>query len=232
MRKGKFWLYQIPIYALVFLGAMYVALFTSKTATTISYQDNRHTVIIDAGHGGEDGGATSCTGILESQFNLEIALRLDKLMQLLGYKTLMIRTSDTAVHTSGNTIAARKASDLKARVKLVNETPNGVLVSIHQNYFAESKYSGSQVFYGKNEESKALAQKMQTSLREELQQGGNRQAKLAQEIYLMEHIQSPGILVECGFISNPEEEKKLREPEYQKQLCIVIAASLCDYFAS
>ena len=232
MGKGKFWLYQIPIYALIFLGVVYLALFTSKTATTMGYEDNRHTFIIDAGHGGEDGGATSCTGILESQFNLDIALRLDKLMQLLGYKTLMVRTTDTAIHTSGNTISARKASDLKARVKLVNDTPNGVLVSIHQNYFSESKYNGAQVFYGKHEESKALAQQMQTSLREDLKQGGNRQAKLAQGIYLMDHIQNPGILVECGFLSNPVEESKLRDPVYQKQLCAVIAASLCNYFAS
>ena len=232
MGKSKFWLNQIPLYALIFLGAVYLALFTSKTAATMGYQDNRYTIIIDAGHGGEDGGATSCTGILESQFNLEIALRLDKIMQLLGYETLMVRTSDTAVHTSGNTIAARKASDLKARVNLVNNTPNCVLVSIHQNYFPQSKYCGSQVFYGKHEESKTLAQQMQSSLRENLRQGGNRQAKPAQGIYLMDHIQNPGILVECGFLSNPEEEYKLRDPAYQKQLCAVLAASLCNYFAS
>ena len=123
---------------------------------------NRTVIIIDAGHGGIDGGATSCTGIPESHINLQISLRLNDLVQLLGFETKIIRKTDTSVYTEGNTIAAQKVSDLKQRVKLVNETKNAVLVSVHQNTFLDSRYSGAQVFYSpNNEKSMLLAESVQ-----------------------------------------------------------------------
>jgi len=194
--------------------------------------EGRHCIIIDAGHGGVDGGATSCTGVLESQINLEIALRLEDLIHLLGYPTLMIRTEDISVYTQGDTIAAKKISDLKERVRIVNETNNAILISIHQNYFTDSRYNGAQVFYPKTDGSEVLAKDLQRSLVNALNFGSHRQAKPVSGVYLMEHIQNTAILIECGFLSNPEEEAKLRSAEYQKKLCCVIGASVGKFLLS
>lgn len=188
-----------------------------------------HCIVIDAGHGGEDGGATSCTGLPESRFNLEIALKVNDLFRLLGYDTCMIRTTDTAVYTTGSTIAQKKVSDLKERVRIANETENGILVSIHQNTFSDSRYSGAQIFYADTEGSAALAKAMQEEFATTLNPGSNRQCKAASGVYLMENIRCTGILVECGFLSNPEEEAKLRSGEYQKKLCCVIACCVSTY---
>lgn len=186
------------------------------------------TFILDAGHGGEDGGAISCSGVPESSINLQIALRLEDLLHLLGYDTVMVRKTDISIYTEGTTIAARKLSDLKARVRLVNETENGILISIHQNIFSDSRYSGAQVFYNDTEGAKVLAGTLQHNLITAINPGSKRECKPASGIYLMEHIQKPGILVECGFLSNPEEEAKLRIGEYQKHLCCVIATTLAQ----
>ena len=153
-------------------------------------------------------------------------------MHLLGYDTLMIRTDDTSIYTEGNTIAAQKVSDLKNRVSIVNETENCLLISLHQNTFSDSRYTGSQVFYGKSAESKEFAQKMQTSLNAALNQEHKREIRSSQGIYLMENIEKCGILIECGFISNPEEASKLCDEAYQKKLCSVIAATTASFKAN
>ena len=194
--------------------------------------ETQRCIIIDAGHGGVDGGATSCSGVLESQINLQIALRLDDLLHLLGYRTEMIRTEDISVYTQGETIAAKKISDLKERVRIVNSKEEGILVSIHQNYFSDSRYSGAQVFYPKTEGSERLAKDLQRSIVSSLNVGSNRQAKPVSGVYLMEHIQNTGILIECGFLSNPEEDANLRSAQYQKKLCCVIAASVGKFLLS
>jgi len=189
----------------------------------------RKTIIIDAGHGGVDGGATSCTGVLESNINLEIALRLNDLMHLLGMKTTMIRTTDRSIYTEGETIAAKKVSDLKERVRIVDKTDNAVLISLHQNYFSDSRYYGAQTFYADTDGSKELACELQAKIAETLTPGNKRMAKKATGIYLMEHIKTCGVLLECGFISNPQENARLLTPEYQKNLCCVIASTLSMY---
>ena len=128
-------------------------------AITILSNDLRvkNYVVIDAGHGGIDGGAVSCTGVSESQINLQIALKLEDLMHLLGLHTVMIRDTDRSVYTDGTTIAAKKVSDIKARLRIVNTTPNALFVSIHQNNFQDAKYYGAQVFYNKQPGSQLLA---------------------------------------------------------------------------
>lgn len=191
--------------------------------------ERENCVIIDAGHGGVDGGATSCTGVLESEINLQIALRLNDLLHLLGVDTVMIRTTDESIYTKGETIAAKKVSDLKERVRIINETENGVLVSIHQNHFADSRYSGAQTFYAQTSGSKELAQLMQSTFRDTINPTNKRQIKKADGIYLMQHINVAGILIECGFLSNTEEERLLRSPEYQNDLCICIATVVRQY---
>ena len=203
-----------------------------RAVSVMSLQNIRNQqsrIIIDPGHGGVDGGATSCTRKLESAYNLEISLRLRDLFHLLGYPTYMIRTTDTSVYTKGDTFAAQKMSDLKERVRIVNDSQTNILVSIHQNLFSDSRYSGAQVFYAETEGSQKLAETLQSSFVNTLNPGSKRKAKKAEGIYLMEHIENPGILVECGFLSNPEEEHKLNDPEYQRKLCCVIAAAVAEF---
>lgn len=216
-----------PVYILVIAAFLGTVLLGSRAVTTMAESApiaRQRIFVIDAGHGGEDGGAASCTGVSESRINLEIALRLDDLLHLLGHETVMIRTTDKSVYTQGDSIAAKKVSDLKQRVSIVNGTENALLVSIHQNQFPDSRYSGAQVFYAPSEESRLLAENLQSAFVQTLNPGSSRKCKKAEGIYLMQHITAPGILIECGFLSNPEEEAALRNPDYQKKLCTVIAA--------
>lgn len=225
----------VPVYFLVLAAFLGMTQWGSRAVTVLAENaplKNRTCIIIDPGHGGEDGGATSCTGVQESKLNLEIALRLDNLLHLLGYNTSMIRTTDISVYTKGETIAQKKVSDLKERVRIVNETENALLVSIHQNNFSESQYSGAQVFYAAADGSELLAKALQSSLVDTLNPGSNRKIKKSSGVYLMEHIECTGVLIECGFLSNPMEEAKLRDPDYQKDLCSVIAATISNYLAN
>lgn len=219
-------------YMLTILATLALTVLGSQAVTVISQNlppEREHCFIIDPGHGGVDGGATSCTGKLESSFNLEIGLRLRDLLQFLGYQTRIIRTEDISVYTEGETIAAKKMSDLKERVRICDETEGAILLSIHQNTFSDSRYSGAQVFYPTTEESEVLAKTLQKNLIVTLNPGSNRNAKRAEGVYLMEHISCTGVLIECGFLSNPEEEARLRSAEYQKQLCCVIAATAANF---
>lgn len=230
--KRTNWVGFLPFYLMVMI--LFLGIAKGGDYAVSAWKQNasvkrNHTIVIDAGHGGIDGGASSCTGVPESTINLEIALRLDDLMHLLGYDTVMIRTTDTSVYTEGNTIAAQKVSDLKERVRIVNSAKNGVLVSIHQNTFSDSKYGGAQVFYGNSPESKLLASSLQTAFIDTINLGSNRKPKASKGIYLMQNIQCTGVLIECGFISNPEEEAKLRKEDYQKKICCIIAATVSKH---
>ncbi len=228
----KLFTYLFPTNLAVLTMLILTALWGSKAVTTVSENmpvDTSRHIIIDAGHGGVDGGATSCTGVLESTVNLEIALRLNDLMHLLGQRTAMIRTTDTSIYTEGNSIAAKKISDLKERVRIINETENALVISIHQNYFSDDRYSGAQVFYPKTKGSQTLARNLQTAFRSILNTGSKRQEKPASGVYLMRHINCTGVLIECGFLSNPQEEALLRNEEYQKKLCSVIAATISTF---
>lgn len=226
------WVAFLPMYLLVVIAFIGLAKGGSEAVTVIYNQQplqRQRTFVIDAGHGGIDGGATSCTGVLESMLNLQIALRLEDMMHLLGMNTVMIRRTDTSVYTQGTTIAAQKVSDLKERVRIINDTPNAILVSIHQNTFSDSRYDGAQVFYAPDDNSRGLAEVMQNSLIQTLNPDSKRAPKNSKGIYLMQNISRRGILIECGFLSNPEEEAKLRNDTYQISLCGVIAATLSAY---
>jgi len=220
----------IIIYLLIVAAFLVIPLIGNQAITTYAnnMQTNRY-VVIDAGHGGVDGGAVSCTGVYESHINLQIALKLDDLMHLLGIHTVMIRDTDRSVYTEGTTIAAKKVSDIKERVRIVNETPNALFVSIHQNNFQDPRYSGAQVFYNSQTNSKPLAEKLQSAFREYLNPSNNRTVKKTSGVYLMEHINCNGVLIECGFLSNHREEAKLRDNAYQKSICCVIATTISQY---
>ena len=216
------------VYTLTLIGVLCLIVIGSRTVEVISANlpmERTHCFIIDAGHGGVDGGAVSCTGRPESTYNLEISLRLRDLIHFLGYRTKMIRSEDISVYTSGETIAEKKISDLKERVRVCNETEGAILLSIHQNTFSDSRYSGAQVFFSGTEGSDQLAERAQEALVRSLNPGSNRKAKKSSGVYLLEHINCPGILIECGFLSNPEEEARLRSKDYQKEMCCVIAVA-------
>ena len=140
-------------------------------------------IVIDAGHGGEDGGAVSVHGVLESGLNFEISTRLQDLLRFLGYHTIMTRIDNESVHTEGNTIAQRKASDLRNRVQMINELDNPLLISIHQNYFTDQHYDGAQVFYADTSGSCKLAEQVQKSFLTTLNPDSNRMAKKADHIF-------------------------------------------------
>lgn len=232
MKKRKGW---ILFYLFTIAAVLLIAKWGSRAVTVIAENtpvEREHCIIIDAGHGGEDGGTTSCTGVVESSYNLSISQRLNDLFHLLGYETVMTRTADISIYTKGDTIAQKKASDLKERVRIVNETENGLLLSIHQNNFSDSRYSGAQVFYAGTEGSEQLAKLLQDQLVSALNPGSNRKIKKSDGIYLMEHIECTGVLIECGFLSNAEEEAKLSSAEYQQKLCCVIAATVSGYLAA
>ena len=223
----------LPIYAMTLCCFLLVSLLTSRAVTTVAQAELAKpgvTIVVDPGHGGEDGGALSCTGVPESRLNLEISLKLRDLLHFMGYSTRMVRETDVSIHSEGaGTIAQKKVSDLRNRVALVNATDNALLISIHQNQFPESKYFGAQVFYAPTEGSRELAEGTQSLLISALNPQSSRRCKSAGEVYLMKNIHCTGILVECGFLSNPMEEARLRDGAFQQKLCCVIVCALDQF---
>ena len=222
----KYWIFYVLVCAAVLLSAQALSQLSSAVAVSAA-QEPAPVIVIDAGHGGEDGGAISVSGLRESGINLEISLRLNDMLRFLGAQTRMIRTEDVSVYTEGDTIAAKKVSDIKNRVAFVQNTPNAVLISIHQNQFSEEKYRGAQVFYADGSED--LARRLQDALIAQVDPRNHRACKPAKDIYLMEHVSCPAALIECGFLSNYAEEQLLRDPSYQKKLAAAIAGSLLTY---
>ena len=226
--KRYVWVYLYV--AAFFLGCAGLLRHTVETVGTMQPFSAYPVIVIDAGHGAPDGGSTGISGSREETVNLAIARRLEGLLTLMGYDTAMTRTGSDCIATEGDTIRQKKLSDLRNRVTYINALPAAVLVSIHQNHFPDSRFWGPQVFYAGGGEH--LASFAQRALTEALAPGSKREPKRASGIYLMEHIDHPGILVECGFLSNPEEERKLLSPEHQNKIAAVLAAVLAQYVHS
>lgn len=231
MKKLTLYAACIMLTLAVILVCGYCAVAFQKTAPAFAL-DSGVTVVIDAGHGGEDGGASSRSGVLESELNLQIALITNDLLRFAGVRTQMIRTQDISVYTEGGSIQEKKISDLKARVKMVENTPNALLLSIHQNFFPEAKYHGAQVFYAKTPGSEDLAKRTQGSLRTCADPANRRRCKPSENVYLMEKVSCTAILVECGFLSNEPEAEKLTQKPYQQTLSGAVCAALCTYLSA
>ena len=219
---------------IIFLSALGLILLSSLIAAvrvvpvlSPSELTNTPTLILDAGHGGEDGGASSASGHKESDINLSIVLKLEALMAFLGTDTVLTRSEDISIHDSGcNTLREKKVSDLKNRVSLIQNTPNAMLISVHQNTFTDSRYQGAQVFYGIGDLSSQWGSFTQDLIRTVLDPGNNRKAALIPEhVYLFSHIDCPAILVECGFLSNGEEASLLLTDVYQRKLAMTLAGA-------
>ena len=189
-------------------------------------------IVLDPGHGGEDGGAMSDDKMMEKDINLDIALKLQKLLELSGFQVVMTREADIAINDPDlKTVRERKVSDLHNRLKILEEYPNGVLLSIHQNHFSDGKYYGAQIFYSQNtEESKILAENIQKEIVTLIQPENKREIKPASDsIYLLWNAQVPAVIVECGFLSNDAEAKKLGDSTYQNQMAFAIYQGFLDY---
>lgn len=186
--------------------------------------------VIDPGHGGDDGGAMGPDGTLESVLNLSIAMKLDAVMGLFGAQTVLTRDSECILYPpQADTIKKRKNADQKQRVEVVASTENAVLVSIHQNNYTGSKPNGAQVFYNKHTASREFAEYTQILLLCLNESNTRTASAIPDEIYLMRMAKCPAILVECGFLSNPDELKKLKDEEYQKKIAVVLAAACVGF---
>jgi len=208
-------------------GSVSIPAFSSLTGTEPS-----RVVVVDPGHGGEDGGAVAADGTVESGLNLQIALRLNTLLRFLGQDTVMTRTEDVSIYSDGaETLRQKKVSDLKNRVALVNGLENAVLVSIHQNTLPGSpRTHGAQVFYNGVEPAPTIASAMQERLNNSVNtENGKTPKRISDSIYLTKNVTAPAIIVECGFLSNEGETAHLKEPGYQLRLAAAVAAG---YFSA
>ncbi len=195
--------------------------------------DIRPIIIIDAGHGGFDGGAVATDGTVEKDINLEIALRLEKILQFSGFNVIMTRSEDKATEDDeAADIAVRKRSDLKNRLALMNEHPDAVYISIHLNKFTTSAAMGTQVFYSANKEaSKQLGQKIQSSVVKFIQPDNYRVIKIGNKnSYLLNKAQIPAVIVECGFLSNKNELALLKTNDYQTKMAFAIASGILEFY--
>lgn len=196
---------------------------TARSAAALSSHPIRW--VLDAGHGGEDGGAVSVTGVAESGINLDIVRRMDAVLGLWGQPACLLREEDISLHDpEAGTLREKKVSDLHNRAAAVEALEGATLVSIHQNSYPQSRYHGTQVFFAPTEGSQQLAEAIQQGVQGTLQLENRRAAKqIAGNVYLMNHVDNRAVLVECGFLSNPEEERALRDPEYQTRMAAVLA---------
>lgn len=184
-------------------------------------------VILDAGHGGMDGGAVAQSGQTEKELNLLIAQKSRMLLKLMGVDCVMTRDSDISLdYEEGASVRQNKQNDLRARVKVAERFPESCLISIHMNQFSQTKYHGAQVFYGKAPEGQILAQHMQDAFRQALDPENDRKIKPSPDgVYLMKKVTAPAVIAECGFLSNPQEAEKLGQDPYQTKASLAIVSS-------
>jgi len=237
MLKRKVTMYSVFAVLLIVSTICFQRISSTAVSVSVAVQstDKLPTIIIDAGHGGVDGGSSGADGTVEKDINLSIALKLRDMLEFYGFETVMIREDDRSIHSDGaTTIREKKVSDLHNRLNIINSTDNCLFISIHQNYFEQSKYSGTQVFYSSNNpESEKLAQIVQETVVEMIQNDNTRQIKQAEKnIYLLYKAEKPAIMIECGFMSNENELKLLKSDEYQQQMALSITNGILKYMES
>lgn len=232
--KIKKFIFPCICFALLsaFVFLMISAALNIKVSVSSENVKSMPTIVIDAGHGGEDGGAVSESGVLEKDINLSIANDTSALFYLLGFDVTQTRKTDISLDNGEDTIRKRKVSDMKKRLEIFNSSKENTIISIHQNKFSESKYHGTQIFYSPNNpKSKQLADSIKYSVKGLLQPDNERECKKADSgIYLLKNTNNPAVIVECGFISNEEECKNLLDSQYQKQMAFSITAGFLSYY--
>jgi N-acetylmuramoyl-L-alanine amidase len=217
----------IPIFCIVLFctsAALFASAYGSKLLTGATNSETK-TVIIDPGHGEPDGGAVGVDGVIEKDINLSISLKLKSLFLTAGYSVIMTREDDNAIYDKdSDKIRKKKVSDLHNRLAIINSHPDAIFVGIHQNIYKSTKNTGSVVFYSpNNESSKVLAQSIQTSITNMIQPENHRDIESAKKnLYILYHAKSPAVMVECGFLSNPDECKLLQDDSYQSKMAFAI----------
>ena len=230
LKKGPLVLLLLLITAALSMSVHFC--FSALSSQSVMAQKKQPVIIIDAGHGGEDGGTVSSSGIIEKNINLSIALKLEKIFSEKGFETVMTRNEDCLIYDEDcKTLRQKKASDLHNRMKIMESYNNCLFLSVHQNHFSQSKYYGAQVFYSQNRsESEALARYIQESIVSSLQKENTRQIKPSgSEIFLLYNASQPAVMVECGFLSNPGEAQKLNSEDYQLQMAEAIYKGVSEY---
>ncbi len=226
---------MIMISFFIFCFCVYasVAIAENNMISVMAEADNSYnlTVVLDAGHGGEDSGAVGFDNTYEKELNLSIVQKIISIFDIFGIKYVAVRDSDTALgDTSLSTVRERKISDIHKRYELINSESDAVLLSIHQNYFPVEKYSGAQVFYAAVDESELIAENIQKRIINMLQIENNRQIKQTDNsIYLLAKAKCPSVMVECGFMSNLNELTLLKDETYQKKMSYLIVRGMIDY---
>ena len=204
----------------------------NRAVATMATPVSSKTIVIDAGHGGEDGGAVSNNGIAEAEINLKIALKLQQLLEQSGSNVVLTRSDNNAIYDlDKKTLREKKNSDIRNRVKIGNNSSADIFVSIHLNKIPESQYYGWQTFFKEgSEDGKRLATCIQNNLNEAIQKENKRVPMKISNVYIIKHVEIPTVIVECGFLSNPEEEKILQQEEYQTKLAWGIYNGIMEYF--
>ena len=225
----------IRIFVLSIFGiALGLSVITDRkeAVPTVSLPVSGKTIVIDAGHGKPDEGAESSTGTTEAETNLKIALKLQNLLEQSGSSVVLTRSDENAIYDiDAKTLRQKKISDIHNRVKIGNESSADIFVSIHLNKIPQQQYDGWQTFYKEGSENgQKLAVSIQNNLNKAIQKENNRVAKTIDNIYIIKHVEIPIAIVECGFLSNPEEEKLLLQDEYQNKLAWGIYNGIIDYF--
>lgn len=221
----------LSIVIVIIFAISFISLHGAMVPTSILPTPMRQ-IVIDPGHGGEDGGA-QVGNIVEKDINLSISKILADMMQEAGFEVILTRTEDISIYDESSTgLKNKKRSDIMNRLKIANDNPDAVMISIHQNKFPQSQYYGAQMFYGKqNKLSKPLAESLQSSIISMLQPDNTRKIKpITKSVYLVNNAKSPAVLCECGFLSNPAEAAKLTDPNYQKQLAFAIRSGILDFY--
>lgn len=226
--KKRFFLSLCSVLIVFILSAF--AIWTAISCaipTSVMIHEPKRQLILDAGHGGEDGGAVSLSGVPESQINLAIVMKMDDILSFYGVSPILLRREDISLHDSGaETLREKKVSDLKNRVSAIQSADGATLISVHQNTYPAGNVTGFQSFYAPTEGSKELAQLIQSAVQDTIQKENRRTAKqIPKNVYLMNHISCRAVLVECGFLTNQEEEKLLRSESYQRKLATVLSAA-------
>lgn len=200
----------------------------TTTAPLKSVKVAKYTVVIDSGHGGIDPGKVSASGVYEKDINLAIALKLQKLLEKQKCQVIMTRTADQGLYEES--ASNKKMSDMKKRIEIMNTCHPDLIISIHQNSFSDTTSKGAQVFYQASSESgKALAEQMQAILKEQVDPDNSRQCKANNDYYLLQHTEATMIIIECGFMSNPQEAEALQTEDYQNKLAAAITNGVMQY---
>lgn len=198
----------------------------------VNAEENNKVIVIDPGHGGIDGGAKSENGVIEKDINLSISLKTKAALESKGYKVIMTRSEDVGLYTEGKKVREKKIEDLGNRVKIKKENKCDAFISIHQNMFPQKNCKGAQVWSANNEPSQKLGRIIQQKFKEEVDQNNKREAKVAKKEYkiLNDGYEGASVIVECGFLSNPEECELLGKEDYQNKIANTLANAIDEYF--